>query len=181
MRGLPGVANKRGPFIIPPMKTRGWRLLRCSVAIVVIHNGGLAAERTEHFDNDPRWDGHNNRAQSPAPKQIRQDFGYSKTVHCGGAPGEIGGFINPAAEAAYYAKAIPTKTFSDPLNASGKVVCAGRQFHMLMGFFNASSTNEWRTPNSIAIRLQGRGDHFFAYVEYTTSCWRAGGDSPGGF
>src|SRR5205807_2022032 len=39
----------------------------------------------------------------------------------------------------------------------------------------------WRTPNSIAIRLLGRGDVFYAYVEYATSRWRAGGDSPGGF
>jgi hypothetical protein len=41
--------------------------------------------------------------------------------------------------------------------------------------------NEWRTPNSILLRLYGRGDEFYAYVEYATSRWRAGGDSPGGF
>jgi hypothetical protein len=52
---------------------------------------------------------------------------------------------------------------------------------VLLGFFNSGAINEWRTPNSIAIRLQGRGDVFYAYVEYTTSRWRAGGDSPGGF
>jgi hypothetical protein len=67
------------------------------------------------------------------------------------------------------------------LSASGKVVCQGRKFHVLLGFFNVGTVNEWRTPNSIALRLQGRGDVFFAYVEYTTSRWRAGGDSPGGF
>jgi hypothetical protein len=38
--------------------------------------------------------------------------------------------------------------------------------------------NEWRTPNTIAIRVQGRGDRFFAYVEYATARWRAGGDEP---
>jgi hypothetical protein len=48
-------------------------------------------------------------------------------------------------------------------------------------FFNADTLNEWRTPNSIAIRLQGRGDYLFAYVEYTTGHWRSGGDTPGGF
>jgi hypothetical protein len=41
--------------------------------------------------------------------------------------------------------------------------------------------NEWRTPNSIVLRLYGRGNVFYAYVEYCTSRWRAGGDSPGGF
>jgi hypothetical protein len=141
-----------------------------------------AAEKTENFDTDPGWDSHNNRSASPEPRSIRQDFGYSPT-QCvqGSAPGEIGGFITPSAEPAYYAKQIPEKTFHDPLSASGKLVCAGRQFHVLLGFFNSGTINEWRTPNSIAIRLQGRGDVFYAYVEYTTSRWRAGGDSPGGF
>jgi hypothetical protein len=143
---------------------------------------GLAAEKSENFDTDPGWDAHNNRSAKPEPRTIRQDFGYSPTRHVQGAtPGEIGGFINPAAEPAYYAKKIPEKTFNDPLSASGKLVCEGRQFHVLLGFFNADTLNEWRTPNSIAIRLQGRGDVFYAYVEYTTNRWRAGGDTPGGF
>ena len=117
-----------------------------------------AGERTEHFDQDPKWHEHNNRSVTPEPREIRQDFGYSTTMKCGGStPGEIGGFINPAAETAYYAKAIPEKSFADALTASGKLVCEGRQFHVLVAFFNAATTNEWRTPNSIAIRLQGRG------------------------
>jgi WD40 repeat protein len=141
-----------------------------------------AAERTEHFDKDPAWHGHNNRANSPKPRTIRQDFGYSETTYAGGkTPGEIGGFIQPAAEAAYYAKPIPQRTFNEPLSASGKLVCGKSGFHVLIGFFNTNTINEWRTPNSIAIRLNGRGDHYLAYVEYCTSRWRAGGDSPGGF
>jgi hypothetical protein len=139
-----------------------------------------AAERTEHFDKDPQWDGVNNRA-TKEKRTIRQDFGYSKTNHAGGKAGEIGGFITPAAEPAYYAKKIDTKSFDDPLSASGRLLCQGQQFHVLVGFFNAESINEWRTPNSIAIRLLGRGDVYFAYVEYCTARWRAGGDSPGGF
>ena len=39
----------------------------------------------------------------------------------------------PAAEPAYYAKTIPECTFGDTLSASGKVVCAGQQFHALVG------------------------------------------------
>ena len=69
-----------------------------------------AAERTEHFDKDPGWDGHNNRATSPAPRTIRQDFGYSRTTNVDGTRGEIGGFITPAGEPAYYARAIPAQT-----------------------------------------------------------------------
>lgn len=44
-------------------------------------------------------------------------------------------------------------------------------------FFNSETVNEWRTPNTIAMRLNGRGENFFAYVEYCTSKWRAGGDT----
>src|SRR3954463_3457849 len=142
----------------------------------------VAAERTEHFDADPHWDARNNRASSPEPRTIQQDFGFSATTsHCGGSSGEMGGFINPAAEPAYYAKALPTLSFDDTLSASGKFVCAKGRFHVLVGFFNSNSIHEWRTPNTVAIRLQGRGDYFYAYVEYTSSKWRAGGDSPGGF
>jgi hypothetical protein len=158
------------------------RTVVSALAGILAAIGVLAAEKSENFDTDPGWDAHNNRSAKPEPRTIRQDFGYSPTRHVqGAAPGEIGGFINPAAEPAYYAKKIPAKTFNDPLSASGKLVCEGRQFHVLLGFFNADTLNEWRTPNSIAIRLQGRGDVFYAYVEYTTNRWRAGGDTPGGF
>jgi hypothetical protein len=131
-------------------------------------NGILAAERTEHFDKDPAWHGHNNRAKTPEPRQILQAFGYSRTAHVGGA-GEIGGLVTPAGEPVYYAKEIPQRTFNDPLSASGKFICAKGAFHVLLGFFNSSTVNEWRTPNSVVLRLQGRGGFFFAYVEYCTS------------
>ena len=73
------------------------------------------------------------------------------------------------------------RSFDDLLTASGTFACTGRKFHVLLGFFNAGTLNEWRTPNTIALRLSGRGDVFYAFVEYTTAKWRAGGDSPGGF
>src|SRR5439155_17953917 len=78
----------------------------------------LAEERTERFDKDPGWEGHNNRSTVPPARTVRQDFGYSKTAHAGGRPGEIGGFISPAAEPAYYAKKLSAKTFEDTLSAS---------------------------------------------------------------
>jgi hypothetical protein len=52
--------------------------------------------------------------------------------------------------------------------------------HTLIGFFNADTANEWRTPNTIALRIYGRGDYFLAYLDYGTSLWRAGGGSFGG-
>src|SRR5437870_3230546 len=96
-----------------------------------------AQERSERFDRDPGWDAHNNRIQVPTPRTIKQDFGYSQTDHAGAGPGEMGGFISPAAEPAFYAKKIPSKTFDDVLSASGTLACSGRKFHALIGFFNA--------------------------------------------
>jgi hypothetical protein len=156
--------------------------IRLTVFILALAGPARADERTERFDQDPHWDGVNNRATTPEPQQITQDFGYSKTQHAGGRSiGEIGGLLTPAAEPCFYAQPFEPKSFGDKLEASGKFACTGRQFHILVGFFNASTVNEWRTPNSILLRLYGRGDVFYAYVEYATSRWRAGGDSPGGF
>src|SRR5262249_47101038 len=114
-----------------------------------------AAERVEHFDQDPGWEGRNNRATTPEPRTVRQDFGYSRTAHAGGQPGEVGGLITPAAEPAYYAKPLTARGLDVPLTASGRLACRGRQFHALVGFFNAATLNEWRTPNTDALRLQG--------------------------
>jgi hypothetical protein len=140
-----------------------------------------AEDRVERFDRDPGWDGHNNRAVSPAPRAISQDFGYSRTGHAGGRDGEIGGFLCPATEPAYYAKVIPAATLDNELTAAGTLAMDGRPTHALIGFFNAGTLNEWRTPNTIAIRVSGRGDVFYAWVEYSTNRWRAGGDDPRGF
>lgn len=153
-----------------------------TLVIIVLVDAARAKERTEHFDQDPQWDGVNNRATTPEPQLVTQDFGYSRTQHAGGrAIGEIGGLLTPAAEPCSYAKPFESKSFGDKLEASGQFACTGRHFHILVGFFNASTVNEWRTPNSIVLRLYGRGEVFYAYVEYATSRWRAGGDSPGGF
>jgi hypothetical protein len=143
----------------------------------------LSAEpqaKTESFDRDPQWIGVNNRsAQLQEPRTVRQDFGYSsQSQHAGGAgAGEIGGFISPDGHAAYYAKPIRKGSFDEPLTASGTLLMGEGPTHLLLGFFNSNTVNEWRTPNSMAIRLNGRGDKFFAYVEYCTSKWRAGGDT----
>src|SRR4029079_12886462 len=74
-------------------------------------------ERTERFDRDPGWDASNNH--SIERRTVRQDFGYSPTAHAGGKRGELGGFISPAAEPAYYAKKILPQSFNDRLSASG--------------------------------------------------------------
>src|SRR5262245_22085654 len=160
---------------------RKW--FRCSLVIIsIVATWRVSAQqRTERFDVDPNWDGRNNRIRDPEPRTVEQNFGYSRTDHATGKPGEVGGLITPSAEPAYYAKKIEPKSFDDPLKASGTISCTGRPFAVLVGFFNAGTLNEWRTPNTIALRLSGRGDVFYAWLEYATSRWRAGGDEPRGF
>ncbi|MBI3467304.1 MAG: hypothetical protein HY000_30195 [Planctomycetes bacterium] len=171
--------------VIQAMPSPTWRLRTTAywtaLFVTVLSVPLMGEERSERFDRDPLWDGQNHRADNPEPRTIVQDFGYSRSAHAGGKPGEMGGFISPAAEPAYYAKTIPTKTLGDVLTASGTLACTGRPFHVLVGFFNNDTVNEWRTPNTIVLRLSGRGDVFYAWVEYATGRWRAGGDSPQGF
>lgn len=142
---------------------------------------GAATTRTQSFDRDPGWDGHNNRSQAFGPRGVRQDFGWSRTANAGGTLGEVGGFITPDAAPAYYAKSLPAKSFNHRLTASGTVVVSAGGTaddgagNTLLGFFNSNTINEWRTPSTIALRLNGRGDGFHVHLEYCTARWRAGG------
>ena len=139
-----------------------------------------ANTKTESFDRDPGWEGVNHRnARTREPIVVRQEFGYRPQTHNAGgaAKGEAGGFLTAAGEAAYYAKPIEMCDFERPLTASGKIKLGRGGTHLLLGFFNADSVNEWRTPNSLAIRINGRGEKFFALVEYCTMKWKAGGDT----
>lgn len=132
----------------------------------------MAGQRQQNFDKDPGWDGHNNR--SARPETIRQDFGWSMgTTNAGGTAGEIGGWIAPAAEPAYYAKKFPARTFDDVLTASGTLTVEKGAGHSMLGFFDARTLNEWRTPNTIALRINQRGDIFHCHLEYCTRKWRA--------
>ncbi len=136
--------------------------------------------KTETFDANPGWEGRNNRAPDPAPTQIVQDFGFSSSSsHAGGSAGEIGGFITPAGEPAFFGKMMTPASFHDSLSASGLLNVPPGGGHTLIGFFNADTVNEWRTPNSIVLRIYGRGAYFHAYLEYGTGLWRAGGASFG--
>jgi hypothetical protein len=137
--------------------------------------------KTETFDVDPGWDGRNNRATDPDPRQVVQNFGYdSSSSNAGGPAGEIGGFITPAGEPAYYGKVIAPLSFGDTLSASGILNVPEGGGHTMIGFFNANTVNEWRTPNTVALRIYGRGSYFYAYLDYGTSLWRAGGNALGG-
>lgn len=98
------------------------------------------ALKTEHFDHDPGWEGHNNRVTSKKPAQVKQDFGYSATNHAGRASGEMGGTIQRSTKPASYAAALtPTKTLDDKLTASGTFAITDCHpgAGVFFGFFNS--------------------------------------------
>lgn len=124
------------------------------------------ALRTETFDGDPGWEGVNNRAAHIEPRKVVQDFGWSD--------GRIGGIVTPDGRPAYYAMAVPEATLDSPLSASGRIYLARGAGNTLLGFFNEATLNEWRTPNALVFRINGRGDTYHIHFEYATARWRAG-------
>ncbi len=145
------------------------------LAVALTARPDEARLREETFDREPAdWEGVNNRNTHFAPRLVTQNFGYSRaTCHAGGQPGEVGGTLHPAGEAAYYGCRLPRPlTWADPLTASGNIYVARGPGHFLLGFFNAGTLNEWRTPNTLVARINGRGDGFHCHIEYGSSRWR---------
>src|SRR5690606_22390708 len=65
-------------------------------------------------------------------------------------------------------------TLEDRFSASGVLRMQPGGGNLLLGLFNAQTLNEWRTPNTLALRINGRGETFHVHIEYMTSRWRAG-------
>ena len=164
--------------VLHPKRLRGPAIGTAAFLTAVLSLWSAAPlTRHENFDRDPsNWEGVNNRNKSFKPKTVTQDFGYSPgTSHAGGQPGEVGGRINPAAEPAWYGCRLPqASTFDNALSASGKIFVAPGPGHFLLGFFNASTLDGWRTPNTLVVRINGRGEGFHCHLEYCTRRWRAG-------
>ena len=130
----------------------------------------------EDFLSDPGWEGRNNLPDPSKCVSKTQDFGYSPSNHAGGRSGEIGGNIFRSLRKSSYACPIPTKTLEDRLVASGKFAvtrCSGGS-GMLFGWFNHSSRG-WRTPNSLAFRIDGESGEYRVFFEYGTRTWMTGG------
>jgi hypothetical protein len=130
-----------------------------------------------NFDHDPQWDGHRNRLLPDQPPRVRQSFGMRTSNRAGGkSRGEVGGWIQRSIAPAWFAKQIPEKTFNDKLTASGTfaVTHAEGGSGMLFGWFNDKSRG-WRTPNSLAFRIDGNGGKYWVFYEYGTQHWLTGG------
>ena len=133
--------------------------------------------RTQDFRVDPGWEGFRNRLVTEPLPVTRQHFGYRETNLAKGATaGEIGGWVNRSLSPAWYAKRISDRTLSDRLSASGRfaVTRAEGSSGALFGWFHESSRG-WRTPNSIALRIDGNGGKYWVLFEYGTCRWRTGG------
>ncbi|MBI4607151.1 MAG: hypothetical protein HY721_34745, partial [Planctomycetes bacterium] len=134
--------------------------------------------RTESFSKDPGWEGYRNRLfPSPAPR-TRQDFGHRATRHARGEKtGEAGGWIQRSTTPAWYARRIAPRTLSDKLAASGKlaVTSAEGASGALVGWFDHETSRGWRTPSSLAFRIDGNGGKYWVLFEYGTRSWRTGG------
>jgi hypothetical protein len=98
-----------------------------------------AALKSESFDNDPGWEGHNNHVVPDHLPTITQDFGYSETKFAGKAAGELGGVVTRASEPAFYADRIGPVTLDDKLSASGTfaVTQTAPGGGIFFGFFRA--------------------------------------------
>jgi len=142
------------------------------LCVLLLLRTAQAEQRFESFDHDPHWGVYHNRSQHP--ETVRQDFGYSAdTAFAGGARGEVGGTIQPSAEAAYFAIPVTGLSLLSPFSATGKLFVHKGGGHFPLGFFNNSTLNEWRTPNTVAFRIIQRGEVFYCYPEYCSAKWRA--------
>ena len=145
------------------------------VAMASITNASVGAEprmHAESFNVDPQWEGYRHRLLPAELPTVRQDFGFRTSNLAGGAAaGEIGGTLHRAVDRAYYAKAIKPKTLNERLSASGKfsVPRAGGASAVLVGWFNHEQSQGWRTPSSLAFRIDGNGGKHWLFFEYGAS------------
>lgn len=95
--------------------------------------------KTESFERDPGWEGHNNHIVPKKALVVKQDFGFSPTNLVGKTKGEIGGRIQRSTTPASYAAKIPTKTLDDKFSASGSFALTKSEggAGVFFGFFHS--------------------------------------------
>lgn len=137
----------------------------------------LLTQRTENFAKDPGWEGFRNRLLPDPLPTVKQQFGHRSTNFAGGvAAGEIGGRVQRSITPATYFMPVKTLTFEDPFTASGRFAvrnCEGGS-GIMIGWFHDSSRG-WRTPNSLAFRIDGNGGKYWVFYEYGTTHGKTGG------
>ena len=115
-------------------------LAAASALIVRAADSPPSSRKSESFDRDPGWEGHNNHIVPKKTLPVKQDFGYSATHFAGKGAGEMGGVIQRATKPASYAATLaPAKTLDDQLSASGSfaITKATPGAGVFFGFFNS--------------------------------------------
>ena len=114
--------------------------------------------KTESFDTDPGWEGHNNRLRPKVLPSITQDFGYSQTNFASAKKGELGGKVVRCMTPSYYAAKIEAETLNDKLSASGTFALkgAGGGSGVFFGWFNSKQqTGGGRPVGSLGLDFDG--------------------------
>jgi hypothetical protein len=116
------------------------------------------ALKTEHFDQDPGWEGFNNRVVPKKIPTVTQDFGYSPTNVAGKDKGEMGGRVTRSNRPAYYADKIAVKTLNDKLSASGTfaLTATSGTSGVFFGWFHADQPGGGGRPmGSLGLNFDG--------------------------
>src|SRR3954470_3389347 len=108
-------------------------------AVLSADEASKTIQKSESFDRDPMWEGHNNRIVPKELPTVKQEFGYSQTHFASATPGELGGLVTRASEPAYYAVRLKPRSLDEKFSAAGtfaiaKTTPGGGVF---FGFFRA--------------------------------------------
>ena len=149
----------------PTKNARHATLLCALAAFITASTEVTAAEpqtkpalKTETFDRDPAWEGHNNHIVPKTYPMVTQAFGYSRTNFAGKSQGEIGGSVQRAGEPAFYAAKIAPKTLDNKLSASGTLAITKTTNNtgVFFGWFNSQQPGRTGRPvNSFGMNIDG--------------------------
>lgn len=136
--------------------------------------------KTERFDRDPGWEGHNNRMLPATVEAVTQDFGYSpKTNFAGKVAGEIGGAVARTTQPAWYGDRIAPKTLNDKFSASGTVAFTRKQGSsgVFIGFFDSKQPGGARPVNSLGMQFGSGHDGLSLHLRVITGSNKSAGTS----
>ncbi len=127
--------------------------------------------RQNDFSADPGWEGQRNHSNSRCAKRSFS-FGWSGTTLASSTPGEIGGKIERSSlYRAYYAERLPAvRSLDDSLTVTGTIrVPKPNGGGALLGWFDAATSYDWRTPDFLGLRVNGVGSKARLSAEYGTA------------
>jgi len=154
-------------------RPRYWMVpaLAASLVCSAVPAGGQGSG-LQRFERDPGWISFRSRlVPNPAPFTTQQ---FGATPDRG--PGAFGGKVQRSLKPARFGRVIPTANMDQRLEAEGtfRVVAAEGGSGALVGWYRHDSAG-WRTPNSLAFRVDGNGGKFWVFFEYGTRHWLTGG------